>query len=118
MRHKTILDLFLVFRIPGQILCRKLLFINEPPYQEWHHTYECEGPPVRAERKRRANKVQQSTCVHRVAHQRIWPGRDDLLIFRDFDGRRRECILLPLSVVTAGDIFVAIGFYFIFLVYK
>jgi hypothetical protein len=33
-RYKMTPDLFLVFHISGQILCKKLLFVSEPPYQE------------------------------------------------------------------------------------
>jgi hypothetical protein len=42
--HETMPDWFLVFHIAGQILCEKVLFVNEPPYQEWHHKYNGEEP--------------------------------------------------------------------------
>src|SRR5262249_20942398 len=37
-----------------------------------------------------ADKVQRPARVHRVANDRIGPGRNDRLILGDFDGRRRE----------------------------
>src|SRR5262249_42321686 len=68
IRHKTMLDLFLVFPITRQIVCKESLFVKKPPYQEWCHDYERKQPPIRAERKRSTNEVQQCTCVHRMAH--------------------------------------------------
>src|SRR5215472_12624056 len=57
VRHKTMLDFLLVFHITRQMVCKEPLLIKEPPYQEWRHKYERNQPPVRAERKRRANEI-------------------------------------------------------------
>jgi hypothetical protein len=48
---------FGVFDVPWQIFGKKLLFINEPPYQEWQHKHERDETPPRAERQRRANEA-------------------------------------------------------------
>src|SRR5262249_26411677 len=47
IRHKTMLDFLLVFPITRQIVCKQSLFVKQPPYQEWHHKRDFEGPPVR-----------------------------------------------------------------------
>src|SRR5215469_9001039 len=90
VRHKTMLDFLLVLPITRQMICKEPFFIKEPPYQERHHAHKYKEPPVRAERKRRANEIQRCTCIHGMAHQGIGPGRDYLLIFSDLDGRRCE----------------------------
>jgi hypothetical protein len=35
--HKTMPDSFLVCGITGQIPGKEAFFVNEPPYQKWHH---------------------------------------------------------------------------------
>src|SRR5215475_11654463 len=56
--HKTMPDLLLVFRVSRQVLRKETFFVKESPEQKRHHSPECNEPPVRAKRKRRAKKVQ------------------------------------------------------------
>src|SRR5262245_58070539 len=56
--HKTMLNPLLVFRVSGEVLRKETFFVKEPPEQKRHHSHEHDEPPVRAQRKRRAKKVQ------------------------------------------------------------
>src|SRR5262249_26502157 len=91
--HKPMPDPLLVFGISGQVLGEEAFLVKEPPYQKWHHCGDRDKPPVRTKRERRAENVQETTRVHRMANDCVRPGRNDLLIFGDFDGCGGKCVL-------------------------
>src|SRR4030095_16621953 len=84
---------FLVFGVSGQIAGEESFLVKKPPNEKRHHYSERDKPPVRAERQRRAKEVQGVTRVHRMANDRVWPGRNFLLILDDLDGCGSERVL-------------------------
>src|SRR5262249_60471160 len=71
MRHPS-----LVVGIPGQALCEEAFFVEESPDQERHRGREWCQPPVRTEREGRAEQEYAAARIHRMADDRVRPGRD------------------------------------------
>src|SRR5215211_8360045 len=89
-------DPLLILPVPRKLSGEELLLVQETPYQKRHRRREREKPPVRTDRQWGADKVQQRARVHGMPHDRVRPGGDDLLVFRDFD-RRRGVSVLPVD---------------------
>src|SRR5262245_61890644 len=76
-RHEAMTYTLSVSRVARQIPRQDSLLVEEPPEQKRRHRGECEEAPVRAECERRAEHVERSARVHRMAHDGVRSCRDD-----------------------------------------
>jgi len=86
-------DTLPVFRVSRQIPGQDSLLVEESPEQKRRHRGEREEAPVRAKCEQRAERVERSARVHRMAHDGVRSCRNDLLAGGDFDRGGRESVL-------------------------
>ena len=83
-----------IVQIAGQIVGKELFFVEQPPNETEDRENRGDETPVGAERQGHSNKIQRRARIHRIAHDRVGAGGDDLLVLGDLDGRRAERIFL------------------------
>lgn len=74
------LDPLAIICVSEQVLRKIVLFVTSPPSDGRRHWNNHKQSPPGPERKRRADHYGDQPCVHRMADNRVRPGRNDRLI--------------------------------------
>src|SRR5258708_37681262 len=92
--HKTVAHAARIVRVAWQLGVQELLLIGDPPDQHWHDEERRQQSPPRIKRRRRCQCEKKDPGIHRMAHQGVGSGGNDLLIFEHLDIRCAEGVLL------------------------